>query len=930
MSHPPTVVVGRDEEFDFIRAFLADVERGPAALVFAGEPGIGKTVLWEAGVDDAQERFGRVLFHRSVEAEALLSFAGLSDLLTEVLDAVAPSLTPLRRRALEVALLLAEPGDEAPDPRALGLALLDVLRALADDGPVVLALDDLQWLDPSSAGVVQMALRRLRDERVGVLATLRAAPGAAAPIELDRVFSEQRFERLWLGPLSLGALRRLIAERLGLELTRPELARVQETSGGNPFFALELGRELQRTGTRPAAGQTLRVPESLRELLGGRLARLPTDSGDVLLVAAALARPTVDLVAATHGDREVALDALAAAAREGVIDFDGSHVRFAHPLLASICYEQAPPWKRRAVHHALAGAVDDVEDRGRHLALAADGPDATVAAALDAAAEHAAARGAIATAAELGELAAGLSPDGAAPARRRRQLQAARFQRLGGSAERAVALLEDLLQQAVSGVERSDALFELASTLRHDPASAIALCDEALVEARDDDARCARILGFRGWLRLYQADVRAALVDARAALQRAQRVGDPVLVAGAIGHVATVEGRAGEMTPGLLERGREIEERIGVLLPYDESPRVALVRRMIGLGELDRARTILEDLEQTVTARGDEEYRWRIVYGLMRVDWLAGRYQAARDRHTIAAELGAPTRYLPGHALAGWLKTLIETDRGAVEPARAAAADALEVCEALALEEWAILTLGALGRLELALGDLEAAGGHVRELPQRLLALGYRDPTIPVWADTIETLIALGEDGRAAEYLEHYTTQAERIASPLAIAGAARCSGLLAAARGHLPGSFAASERALGQLEGLPYPLERGRTLLGLGSAHRQAKHKRAAREALEHALAVFEELGAPLWAERARAELRRISGRRPASDALTETEERVARLAADGRSNKQIAAELYMSIHTVGAHLSRAYHKLGIGSRGELARRLRVGAPEE
>ena len=151
---------------------------------------------------------------------------------------------------------------------------------------------------------------------------------------------------------------------------------MQEATAGNPFFALELGRELVRTNTRPAPGQPLRVPESLRELLGGRLARLPGETLDVLLLVAALARPTVELVAATYGERERVLEALETAAREAVVELDDSSVRFAHPLLGSICYERAPLWKRRAVHRALAGVVSDVEERARHLALAADGPDA--------------------------------------------------------------------------------------------------------------------------------------------------------------------------------------------------------------------------------------------------------------------------------------------------------------------------------------------------------------------------------------------------------------------------------------------------------------------------------------------------------------------------------------------------------------------------
>ena len=463
-----TEVIGRDHELHSIEAFLERINDGPVALVLSGEAGIGKTILWEAGVEQATERYGRVLSHRSVEAEALLSFAGLSDLLAPVFDDVAPALAPLRRRALEVALLLAEPGNESSDPRAIGLALLDVLRMLVEDSPVVVALDDVQWLDTSSAAVLQIALRRLRDERVGLLATLRKMPGIAAPFELERSFSDERLQRLWLGPLSLGALHHLLREQLGLELTRPELARVQETAGGNPFFALELGRELIRTNTRAAAGRTLRVPESLHELLGGRLARLPTETFAVVLHAAALARPTVEVVALAHGDRERVLEALDAAVREGVVELEDSRIRFAHPLLASICYEQAPVRMRRSVHETLAGAVMDLEERARHLALAAEGPDAAVASELDAAAERAAARGAVVAAAELFELGAELTPADPILARQRR-LRAAHFHRLAGNVERAVAILEELLTEAFSGVDRADVLFELVSTLRPDP-----------------------------------------------------------------------------------------------------------------------------------------------------------------------------------------------------------------------------------------------------------------------------------------------------------------------------------------------------------------------------------------------------------------------------------------------------------------------------
>ena len=460
-----SVLVGRDEELGAIEAFVAGVERGPQALVVAGEAGIGKTVLWRAGVEAARHRYGGVLTCRGVEAEASLSFSGLSELLAPVLDDVTASLAPPRRRALEVALLLVEPGEAAPDAHAIGLAVLDVLRVLAARAPLVVAVDDVQWLDPASAGVLQIALRRLRGERVGVLITVREAPGLSVPIELDRCFDADRLRRLLVGPLTVGALHHLLKDRVGLDLSRPELVRLNEVTAGNPFFVVELGRELVRTNTRPTAAAVVRVPASLQKLLDDRLARLPTDTGDVLLVVAASARPTVELLAAAHGNKDRVVDALDAAVTEGVIELDDARVRFSHPLHASVCYQQAPPWKRRAVHRALAAAVTDVEERARHLALAVDGPDATVAAELDAAARHATARGATAAGAELFELAAALDPGDAAASRQRR-LQAAKRHRLAGDVERAAAILEQLLTETASGVERADVLFELALTFQ--------------------------------------------------------------------------------------------------------------------------------------------------------------------------------------------------------------------------------------------------------------------------------------------------------------------------------------------------------------------------------------------------------------------------------------------------------------------------------
>jgi DNA-binding CsgD family transcriptional regulator len=268
-------------------------------------------------------------------------------------------------------------------------------------------------------------------------------------------------------------------------------------------------------------------------------------------------------------------------------------------------------------------------------------------------------------------------------------------------------------------------------------------------------------------------------------------------------------------------------------------------------------------------------------------------------------------------------KALVEAHLGQVESARAAAEEGVAIAEAVSDAMFPIWNRSVLGNLELALGNVEAAGEHLRTLPAQMLALGWNDPADNVWPDAIEAVIALRELEQARAYLEQYEERASRSGSRWALATAARCRGLLAAAAGDFDAAFEAFERALDEHERMEGRFERGRTLLALGSVRRRAKQKRAAREALEQALAIFEELGARLWLQRTREELERISGRRPGSSELTATEQRVASLAAQGLANKEIASALSMSVHTVEAHLSRTYRKLGIRSRAALAPRL-------
>jgi DNA-binding CsgD family transcriptional regulator len=913
-------VIGREEELGSIQAFLEEVRSRPGALVLSGEPGIGKTILFDAGVQRAGLIFDRVLTFRGVEAEARLSFAALADLLTDVLEEALPALGGPRRRALEIALLLEEPGDERLDSRAVALAFLDVVRALAASGSVLVAVDDLQWLDASSSRVLLAALRRLREEPVGLLATARVARDAPLPFALERSLPEAMLERLLLEPLSLGVLHRLLKERLGLDLARPELVRLDEVTGGNPFFALEIGRELASARARLAPGRPLPVPGNLRKLLGGRLARLHPDTQDVLLSVSALAEPTVEVLAAAHGDHERTVKALEEAKHAGVIELDESRLRFSHPLLASVCYEETPLWRRRAAHRRLAGPVAEAEERARHLALAADGPDAGVALELDQAAEQAAARGATAAAADLSELASELTPPVSDEERRRRRLAAANFHRLAGDRERAASILDQLLPDA-QGDERADVMLALARSRREAVGRSLELC-EAASRATSDDARVAEALAFLSFLRILDGDVYGSLAAARAGLERAERVGDPELLSRAIGRVGSAEQFTLDITPGLLERGVVLEQGLPRQLEYPESPIVAFGRRLILLGELDKAREIISHEEEKAAARGDEGTRGQLLFYLIMLEWQAGRWRRGLEHAAAALELAEQLgdEQYKGMVLYG--RATVLAHLGDVDEARLVAAEALTIAETTGDAEFPIWNSSLLGFIELSLGNMRAAARHLRPLPRQLVAQGWNEPGDP-WPEAIETLLAVGELDEARSLLALFEERAHRLGVPRGLAPFARCRALLAAAEGDLETAYGWFERALAEHDRAEVPFECGRTLFAFGATQRRAKRQRAARESLERAAAVFEELGARLWAAKARAELARIGGRRPASTALTQTEQRVASLAADGLSNKEIASTLFVSVHTVEAHLSRIYRKLEIRSRAELGRRI-------
>ena len=342
----------------------------------------------------ARDQALRVLTTRPAGADARIAFAGLRDLVGGAADEVLPELPAPQRHALAVALALEEPDAVGPDPGVLSASFVATLRLLARSEPLLLAVDDAQWLDASSRAMLAFALRRLEDEHVGLLATVRVEGN----IEVDDLLGalpDALTDRCELAPLTVAALYELVRDRLGLSLSRPTLVRLHELSGGNPFFALELARNL-------AEDDELRVPPELSELLRTRLSALAESTRAVLLAAAALAQPTRQTLERVFGDVEAALEEAIAAA---IIDAGSDAIRFTHPLLASAIYESATTSTRRAAHERLAAADLDPEERARHLALAAARPSEKVAQELDRVVEIASGRGATASAAELAELA---------------------------------------------------------------------------------------------------------------------------------------------------------------------------------------------------------------------------------------------------------------------------------------------------------------------------------------------------------------------------------------------------------------------------------------------------------------------------------------------------------------------------------------------
>jgi DNA-binding CsgD family transcriptional regulator len=920
-------VVGREEEIAALVGFLDSPTTLPGVFLLEGEAGIGKTTLWRHGVDAAAARGYRVLSCRTSGSEAQLSFVALGDLLGDVLDDVMPALPRPQANALAVALLVDEGEGPPPDRRAIALAFTGALRALAREGPMVVAIDDIQWLDPSSAFLLEFALRRLEGDALAFLLALREEEATPSAVDLDRALPEERLRRLRVGPLSMGAMHRLLSERLDLVLPRPRLRRLRELSGGNPLFALELGRALRRGAIQLEPGEPL--PGSLAALVRDRLATLPAETRPALLAASAASDPTLELVERAVGGR--ATDRLAPAVAAQVIEFEGTGIRFTHPLLASGVYAAAAGEDRRALHRRLAQLLPDPEEHARHLALGTDSPDDGVATALERAAVLAHARGALAAAVELSEQARRLTPVEMDESGHRRTIQAASYAWEAGESGRARELLSAARGRAQPGAERGEILMLLGTIEEYegDRQEAVELYRDARRDAENDGGLRARIEeGLASALFLMRKDLPAAAEHARAAVSLADEAGDVVTTIAALSEVALVDAVSGgsEWRPAL-GRGRDLEQRAGPV-PIAVSATFTLAILFSWTDELAESRELLSSLRLYAEERAEESgLPWTLVH-LAWVEFLAGQWGEASRWAEEGHETALQTGQEPQRAFALAIRALVRACRGEVEAARDDAATTLALADERGVMVASILAATALGVLELSLGNPEAVHRQLGPLVTRLEEGGVREPgSMRFVFDDIEALIALGRLDEAEPLLDLVEGRAQRLDRASAVAAAARCRGLLEAARGDTDAALASLEGALAEHERVSMPFEEARTLLALGVTRRRARMKRPARETLERALAGFERLGARLWADRTRAELARIGGRAPASGELTETERRIAALAVEGHSNKEIAAALFVTPKTVGTQLSRIYRKVGVRSRTELARRLSADA---
>jgi DNA-binding CsgD family transcriptional regulator len=716
--------------------------------------------------------------------------------------------------------------------------------------------------------------------------------------------------RLSVGSLSAGALHQLLRDQLGSPFARQTLLRIHAASGGNPYFAIELARSL---GANVDPLEPLPVPATLEGLLRGPIGRLAQPTRDAIAIVAALGSTSESILARAG----ISADALEPALAAHVIEREGGTIRFAHPLLASILYQDLGP-RRRSLHARVAQVVDDPVVRARHLALSRAAPSADIAARLDDAAQLASDRGASAIAAELAEQAGRLTPRSRHEDRRRRALAAARAHRAAGEWTRARAIALDLLADGQGGPGRAEALI-LLSELEGGEAAARRL-EEALREAGSHPALESLIHCRLAWATRFAG----GFDHADAALTLAEALDDDDLRTRARAVQATLSWFAGSAPApdDLLTVAQQLPAALGGDRLVQEGTQ-AIVNTFAIAPRIDEARAMFER-DHAEWRERDEPRSARALWGLAWLEFWAGRWELAAEHaaraHDTAIQYGleVPQDHLP--------ISVIAVHRGQLDTAREHSERALAMAEAQfgfhPPQHMAVLALVALWE-----GETAAALDWFQRAGKRAASLGWGEPSLRWWtADHAELLLEAGRADDASRLVEAWDADAVRVNRPWVGAQVTRSRGLIAAAGGDIDGALTLLARAVDLHEAVGDPFGRARALLALGAARRRDRQKRPAREAIDAAIGAFNELGASTWAARATDEARRVSGR-TRQDGLTAAERGIAALVAQGKTNREIASVLFLGERTVASHLTHIYAKLGLRSRTELAHRLRTPA---
>jgi DNA-binding CsgD family transcriptional regulator len=904
-----TLVVGREAEQAALRELLGTL--GGRALVRAA-PGMGKTVLVESVLDAARAVGLRLLHARPLQVEASLAFSGLHDLLRDT-DAAAYDVLPApQRSALRRALLLDE-GEGDLDPRAVNAAVTTLLEGWAAEGPLLLIVDDGQWLDAATAAALHRALVRTAPTDLRVL-------GAARSTEPMPAWLPDPVER-GLEPLGAAALFHVVRNGTGRTLDHGQLRELERASRGNPLHALEFARHQVADGT------------TLDALLDARVRSLPRPTRLALLVAALAARPRTDVVArARRLSPTETLDVLEPAVADGLVHV-GADVAFAHPLHLAAVVDASAEADVREARLRLAEVDDLPGARIRHRALAAEAPDPALADALHEAAVEARRRGAWDDAVDLMRLA--LRHDAPAadggPARRRRALPLLLY-RVGRPGE-AAELLEDLIDSDDEALASWSRMMLGHILVGQGDPRARALYDEVVAAPASPEIEAEAHLRTGYWLvgadRLTLVRRARDLLDAVAPSAGRTRL---------LGLAMTLEAFAlvglGE-DPRPLARAAAALEAEAPPRRVRDSARLVLAEEEIMRDRLAEASSMLVDLVAESELRGDDSSTPALLLDLALVHRLAGDWTAAEealDRAETSARGQGQSWALLCAADRAWLDG-VRGDAGAADRYR-------DLMRQPGSDQFMATLWQDRGNLLFMAGDEAGALDALRrahELAGRTSShgtVGHDIEFLQLCADLVHLELLAGATSRdVRDHLAEVQERAESLERPMILAWTRVLAVLAQAGDGDLAGAADAAVAELPAVAAITLPLERARMRLALGRVLRRARRKRAAHDVLGASHDEFLRLDAPVFAAAARAELARVGLRPAAPDSLTDSEQRVAELAALGLRNQEIAGRVYASTKTVEATLGRCYRKLGVRSRTELAAALAeraVAAPPD